>query len=563
MKLNEAVREIIGLFGIGIMSDTKFSNLLDDKGGFKETPMASKKILRGLISSGFGSIVIDISNNKDSGWQNRIRKGINDFTTTSGFSEDLVNQLVSELLIGAGIIGEAPVSTQSLQQGSPRNKPVKSVDYKELLSVLQEDYKKSLTELITITKDEFGFNYGYFDYHARTQLYIIESKILILGKELNLEGLDKWITKQKQQIEGTNRPTKVETQSALDKLIINLEDEFKNMMSKNFIVEDDEFGLKSARFTKDAEKELSGIEFKLLKLSKRKNEDKKTWIEKTRKDFLSSESSPSAIRIAVLDNLKKEYDNRLRVLDTQTKNGILDLLSDKDLNDIEGKIIRLSNLVNFDGSQWCKNQREKIITERDNRLSKAKKRKKIINIAAAFLLAGGSATGITFLASSEDRNHFESTMALGQKAEESGNYEEALNYYSKAEREYNAFYGSSSYKGEAHGKAVEISDRVFKKWQREVNTLLDNNEFVRAKKLTDALPQNLVLSDSDTEIFKSINEKMEAGLISQSNELINELSNDIYQNKGTLSANGKTKLKEMIEVVSDNYWLNFINDKVK
>ncbi len=93
--------------------------------------------------------------------------------------------------------------------------------------------------------------------------------------------------------------------------------------------------------------------------------------------------------------------------------------------------------------------------------------------------------------------------------------------------------------------------------------LLQSKKVAQAKLLTLALPANLVLEGNSEQTFKSLSEQIDNDLAIRTSEIVDELLNDIYTHQGKLSESGKSELDEMIKVVPDNYWLNFIKEKAK
>ena len=51
MELSSAIKDIIDRFGTKVLPTRQFVNLLDDVGGFKDEPAASKKVMKGLLES--------------------------------------------------------------------------------------------------------------------------------------------------------------------------------------------------------------------------------------------------------------------------------------------------------------------------------------------------------------------------------------------------------------------------------------------------------------------------------------------------------------------------------
>lgn len=333
-------------------------------------------------------------------------------------------------------------------------------------------------------------------------------------------------------------------------------------MEKGHIVEDDEFGLKSAKFAPNVVSDLRSIERKIIIIGNKRKEDRQSWIDKTKSDFLASKSSPASVRNGVLDQLKNDYLSRLSELDRSTKSGDIDF-SDSTLKDTRRKLINLGSLLGKNMEQWCDTENDKLSKDREVRASKRKKRNTIVSAVAGVALLIGGWQGISYTSSADARAAYEATMASAKAEYAQGDYIAAFDLFQKAENDYDASYSSSSYKGEAHAKAVETSDKIIANWEEKVSPLLQSKKFAQAKLLTLALPANLVLEGNSEQTFKSLSEQIDSDLATRTTEMVDELLNDIYTHQGKLSDAGKAELDEMIKVVPDNYWLNFIKEKAK
>lgn len=64
MNLIDAIKDLISKKGISIVDTKQFVNVLDDVGAFKNEPAASKKVMKGLMDSGFGALVLQYSKRK-------------------------------------------------------------------------------------------------------------------------------------------------------------------------------------------------------------------------------------------------------------------------------------------------------------------------------------------------------------------------------------------------------------------------------------------------------------------------------------------------------------------
>lgn len=564
MSLTEAIKDLIDKNGIDVIGTKQFVNVLDDVGAFKNEPAASKKVMKGLLDSGFGNIVIEYSGKKDKNWQNIVRKSVADYASKSGYKDELINNIAATILYSAGIINELPKirTADSSQQSKTKSSNNQIKDPKELLFALKQEYISAMKELITIKTDEFGFNYGFFTTEANSKLYVIESKIRLIGRELDEKYIDQQLYNERKKILDQNRPSTDDINRALNNIESSLIQDYKTLLEKGYRVENDEFGLKSACFSPDAVSALLDIEKKIIAVGKRRNENKQSWIDKTKRDFLASKSSPASARIGVLDQLKNEYRSSLKALDRETKKGDIDF-SDPELNGLQRKLINLGTLVNQNMSAWCNAEKNKLEEERANRFAKRKKRNIIVSSVAGLALLIGGGNVISYTSSEEARASYDATMASANDELSNGDYVSAISLFKKAENEYDASYSSSSYKKEAHTKAVEASDKVIDEWVSNVTPLLNSNRPAKAKLLTMDLPTNLELEGNSEDTYYKITQQIDNSLSERSATLLDQLFDEIYTNKGKLSESSKQELTEMTEAVPDNYWLNFINKKSK
>lgn len=564
MNLIDAIKYLISKKGISIVDTKQFVNVLDDVGAFKNEPAASKKVMKGLMDSGFGALVLQYSKKKDSNWQNVVRKAIADYASKSGYKDELINNIAAAILYSAGIISELPKTEAASASRSSVVNPSKNQikDPKELMYALKKEYVSALKELLIIKSDEFGFNYGFFSTEANTKLYVIESKIKLVARELDDRDIERWLYNERQKVLDQNRPNTSDVNRAINDIMSNLIREYRAEMEKGCSIEDDEFGLKSACFYPNVVSDLLAIEKKILAIGKRKNEDKQSWIDKTKSDFLASKSSPISARNGVLDQLKNEYLTRLNSLDKETKTGEIDF-SDSELSEIRRKLINLGTLLNQNMVTWCDSENNRVTEERDKRFSKRKKRNIILSSVAGLALIIGGGNLISYTSSSEARATYEATMTSGNTAMSKGNYAAAITLFQKAENEYDAYYSSSTYKKDAHSKAAEASDKVIGEWVNQVTPLIQANRPAKAKLITMALPANLVLEGSSEDTYKNITQQIDNSLSARTSAIVDQLLNEIYANNGKLSESSRQELNEMIEVIPDNYWLNFIKEKSK
>lgn len=564
MNLIDAIKDLISKKGISVVDTKQLVNVLDDVGAFKNEPAASKKVMKGLMDSGFGALVLQYSKKKESNWQNVVRKAVADYASKSGYKDELINNIAAAILYSAGVISELPkTETASASRSSvahPSKNQIK--DPKELMYALKKEYVSALKEFLIIKSDEFGFNYGFFSTEANTKLYVIESKIKLVARELDDRDIERWLYNERQKVLDQNRPSASDVNRALNDIMSNLIREYRAEMEKGCSIEDDEFGLKSACFHPNVVSDLLAIEKKIIAIGKRKNEDKQSWIDKTKSDFLASKSSPISARNGVLDQLKNEYLTKLNSLDKETKTGEIDF-SNSELSETRRKLINLGTLLNQNMVAWCNSENKRVTEEREKRFSKRKKCNVIISSVAGLALIIGGGNLISYTSSSEARATYEATMTSGNTEMSNGNYAAAITLFQKAENEYDASYSSSTYKKEAHSKAAEASDKVIAEWVNQVTPLIKEDRPVKAKLITMALPTNLVLEGRSEDTYKNITQQIDNSFSARTSAIVDHLLNEIYTNNGKLSESSKQELDEMIEVIPDNYWLNFIKEKSK
>lgn len=158
-----------------------------------------------------------------------------------------------------------------------------------------------------------------------------------------------------------------------------------------------------------------------------------------------------------------------------------------------------------------------------------------------FLLAKKAFRSYTAMLA-DARVAYETTMASANAEYAKDNYIAALNLFHKAENEYEVSYSVACYKQKAHDKAIEATNQIVSDWKSEAQPLLQTKKVAQVK---------------------SLSEQIDNELATRTTEIVDELFNDIYVHHETLSGSGKQELDEMIKVVPDNYWLNFIKERAK
>ncbi len=142
MSLIDAIKDLIAKKGISVIETKQFVNVLDDMSAFKNEPAASKKVMRGLMEFGFGNLVQQYSEKKESNWQNVVRKAVADYASKSGYKDELINNIAAAILYSAGVISELPkTEAASVYRSSGANSSKNQIkDPKELMYALKEEY---------------------------------------------------------------------------------------------------------------------------------------------------------------------------------------------------------------------------------------------------------------------------------------------------------------------------------------------------------------------------------------------------------------------------------------
>ncbi len=286
MELHQAVKNIITKYGLAIVATKQFANVLDDSGAFKTVPVATKKILKGLLDSGLGNLLYQAAEKREPNWQNSVRKVVGDYAIKSGYKDEIINGLTGHLLLGVGLIDELPKSNniRSTQQQA-QSKKIQIKDPKELLYSLKQEYTTALNDLVSVTNDEFGNLYSFFSTEANTKLYVLDAKIRLLAKEIGSSDIHSWLASERRKVEFKNRPSANQIKQSLEDILRELERDLNTLMEKSVDINDDEFGLKSASFISESASDFATLEKKIIKIGKRLNIDKTAWIAKTKSDF--------------------------------------------------------------------------------------------------------------------------------------------------------------------------------------------------------------------------------------------------------------------------------------
>ena len=173
-------------------------------------------------------------------------------------------------------------------------------------------------------------------------------------------------------------------------------------------------------------------------------------------------------------------------------------------------------------------------------------------VFAIFLLLG-IGQFLRYMASSEDREQFDSRVFTGNSFMSSGDYVNAVESYKEAYNGYNGM-SSGSYKEDALGKIDAVADKLIKEGENSNKSLLQAQMVMESE-------LQLNLNDEDKTRIKTKMSELENTIKERAESGRNTLIMILSTNNGKLDENGKKLLNELLELSPNDYWLNFIKKK--
>lgn len=86
MELNDALKETISKYGIEIIRNKQYVNILDDLGSFRNESTPLKKIMKGLLDSGFSDLLCQHHQINDIAWYYEVEKCVSDYKISKSIS---------------------------------------------------------------------------------------------------------------------------------------------------------------------------------------------------------------------------------------------------------------------------------------------------------------------------------------------------------------------------------------------------------------------------------------------------------------------------------------------
>lgn len=196
--IHTTIKQIIDKHGTEILADLRLMYILSDYSAFDKLS-DQHDIVKAIQSEGYGQLLLDCKANNDPNWQNTIGVFINNFLTAhSQYDAANVVYLCDSIAYGAGLLPE-----NHIRKGNSEAKPVQDnapIDYASELKKLQNEYIALLNSSIVVPEGRlFKKPSGYFPIDVQNNLYLLEQKILMLGRELG-QDFGPWCANERQTV---------------------------------------------------------------------------------------------------------------------------------------------------------------------------------------------------------------------------------------------------------------------------------------------------------------------------------------------------------------------------
>jgi len=308
-------------------------------------------------------------------------------------------------------------------------------------------------------------------------------------------------------------------------------------------------------YSAEALTRLYAVEAKIIAISQHLEKDNSKWCLEKRQEKLSQfrKRKEDAVSKALI-TLKTDYQTQLHALIIIPvrlwikRSGYYNEAGLKTLSAIEEDIKLSYYNLNMNYDNWCETERDKVLAQ--YKVSGSSIAAKIGIPAAIFM--GVTGTGTSYLTSMGDIEQFEQNISLGEQSIEAGDYIKALTFFHDAKSEYNASFRSRHYEEIADKHISEGLDKLVEKSL----DLINQGHLLEANKLLKSVPEETIL----TEDMSRLTNAREV-LSKEVNNGIDNLIQNISQNKGHLDDKAKQQLEELLSLNPTDYWLNFLKTK--
>lgn len=198
LPLHTRIRQIIDQHGLEVITDLRLLYILSDYGVFDKLT-DDHDIVKDLLSNGFGQLLIDCKRDNETNWQNKVNEFLNSFQSGHPEYDNADVILIADSIeFGVGLLEESDIRKKGTIP--PVDSATQFIDYDTELSKLKNEYVSQLEALIVVPKGSlFKKPSGYYPIEAQNILYVIRSKICLLGDELG-QDLRRWCEEEKQRV---------------------------------------------------------------------------------------------------------------------------------------------------------------------------------------------------------------------------------------------------------------------------------------------------------------------------------------------------------------------------
>ena len=229
---------------------------------------------------------------------------------------------------------------------------------------------------------------------------------------------------------------------------------------------------------------------------------------------------------------------------------------------VEHKIYILSTALGKDNSSWCKTEKDKVLAQYQKTKSSQFGAVALKVVLPFFIACIGLVEGIMYLASIKELKEYNSYMSLGEAALAKGEYAEAIDAFTAAGLEYDGVFASDSKKKAATENLTKALTPLFNEMVDNTRNLTRNGKFADAREELKKMDQYAV---SDAMRSSLNNEKtiLEDVITKAVSDGKNTMLMVISTKGRKLDTKSRETLEELLKVVPDDYWLNFVLNKSK
>lgn len=193
-----AVKDAINKHGSEILNDLRLLYILSDYGTF-DNLTDQHDIVKDLQKEGFGRLLLDIQQEGEKDRQDKIDIFIKGFQSAHpNYDKAEICSITDSYSYGLGLIPESLI--RSRDESNHLENVETPIDYAAELSRLKNEYVSQLEALIVVPKGSlFKKPSGYYPIEAQNILYVLRSKICLLGDELG-QDLRRWCEEEKQRV---------------------------------------------------------------------------------------------------------------------------------------------------------------------------------------------------------------------------------------------------------------------------------------------------------------------------------------------------------------------------